>query len=119
MSELMRRNILVTGSHRSGTTWTGQMLAKAPGTGYTFEPFNIDPLLLRVDKPFTEWFQYVCEENANQYREYLRNTVAFKYPFLRGLAQVRTFKYGARTLRHQARCLRHRVRNDTAIVKDP
>ena len=37
-----RRNVLVTGSHRSGTTWVGKMLAAAPGMDYVHEPFNAD-----------------------------------------------------------------------------
>ena len=32
--------ILVTGAHRSGTTWVGKMLALAPGIGYVHEPFS-------------------------------------------------------------------------------
>ena len=32
--------ILVTGAHRSGTTWVGKMLALAPGVAYIHEPFN-------------------------------------------------------------------------------
>ena len=34
------RPILVTGAHRSGTTWVGKMLALAPGVAYVHEPFN-------------------------------------------------------------------------------
>ena len=32
--------ILVTGAHRSGTTWVGKMLALAPGVAYLHEPFS-------------------------------------------------------------------------------
>lgn len=35
------KNILVTGSHRSGTTWIGQMLSQDKNTMYVYEPFNI------------------------------------------------------------------------------
>jgi hypothetical protein len=35
-----RKTILVTGSHRSGSTWAEQILAIAPNTGYIHEPFN-------------------------------------------------------------------------------
>ena len=33
--------ILVTGSHRSGSTWTGRIISAAPHVGYIHEPFNI------------------------------------------------------------------------------
>ena len=32
--------ILVTGAHRSGTTWAGKMLVLAPGVAYLHEPFS-------------------------------------------------------------------------------
>ena len=44
--------ILVTGSHRSGTTWAGQMLATAPGIGYIHEPFNCDIRMSVNPRPF-------------------------------------------------------------------
>lgn len=37
-----RKPILVTGSHRSGSTWVGEMLALSPLTTYISEPFNLD-----------------------------------------------------------------------------
>jgi len=36
----LRHSILVTGSHRSGTTWVGRVLALADGIRYVQEPFN-------------------------------------------------------------------------------
>ena len=36
----LRHSILVTGSHRSGTTWAGRALALADGVRYVQEPFN-------------------------------------------------------------------------------
>lgn len=36
----LKESILVTGSHRSGTTWIGNILALANGTRYVQEPFN-------------------------------------------------------------------------------
>ena len=36
------RPILVTGSHRSGSTWLGQMIGASDAVGYIHEPFNID-----------------------------------------------------------------------------
>jgi LPS sulfotransferase NodH len=33
--------ILVTGTHRSGTTWVGKMLAADSSTAYISEPLNV------------------------------------------------------------------------------
>jgi hypothetical protein len=61
--------ILVTGSHRSGTTWVGRMLATAPSVAYLHEPFHIhhDPGMCAAR--FENWFTYVCPENEAPYRE--------------------------------------------------
>ena len=40
---LGRRPILVTGSHRSGTTWVGKTIALSPSVTYIGEPFNDPP----------------------------------------------------------------------------
>ena len=40
MSSRRARPILVTGSHRSGSTWVGKMIASHPRVAYVEEPFN-------------------------------------------------------------------------------
>jgi hypothetical protein len=59
--------ILVTGAHRSGTTWVGRILASSPDTTYLHEPFHLDhdPGLCAARFPY--WFTYVCEENEAPY----------------------------------------------------
>ena len=38
------RHVLVTGAHRSGTTWVGRTIAHHPSVVYVQEPFNVsDP----------------------------------------------------------------------------
>ncbi|MCD4708711.1 MAG: sulfotransferase domain-containing protein [Candidatus Sabulitectum sp.] len=49
------RHILVTGIHRSGTTFVGEMLSSAPNTGYVQEPFNPDLGIEGIDI----WYPYV------------------------------------------------------------
>lgn len=55
-------NILVTGSHRSGTTWVGDILSASPYTEYLHEPFNADDHERFADPsvPFRikTWFLY-------------------------------------------------------------
>ncbi|MFO7965703.1 MAG: sulfotransferase [Desulfobacterales bacterium] len=111
--------ILVTGSHRSGTTWAGRILALAPHAGYIHEPFNIRNKLSVVDSPFNCWFQYVCEENENPYKAALDSVIQFKYPLLGNLAKARGFKDVVKIFRHQRITLLHRIRKNTPVVKDP
>lgn len=60
------QHVLVTGTHRSGTTFVGSMLALAPGTRPLFE------VLSPARGPFERWFQYVGPENEGRYREPVR-----------------------------------------------
>jgi LPS sulfotransferase NodH len=56
--------ILVTGTHRSGTTWLGKMLAADASTAYISEPLNVlhRPGVLRAE--VRHWYQYICAEMA-------------------------------------------------------
>jgi sulfotransferase family protein len=53
------RPILVTGSHRSGTTWISQMLALASNALLIEEPFNLDSWAYKLDGLAKWWFTYV------------------------------------------------------------
>ena len=50
-----QRPILVTGAHRSGTTFVGKMLSVKSEIGYVHEPFNKDHGLEAIDR----WFLYL------------------------------------------------------------
>jgi hypothetical protein len=60
----MKKNILVTGSHRSGSTWTGKVIAKAKNVRYVKEPFNIGNK--RNNPPFSYWFEHLNDASAIQ-----------------------------------------------------
>jgi hypothetical protein len=114
-----RKPILVTGSHRSGTTWVGRMLAMAPRTMYIHEPFNISIGLGVVAKPFSRWFQYICDENAHNYEEALRQVFTYDYPLGANLVKAKTLRDIAAIVKDQGLFLFHRIRGDTPVIKDP
>ena len=58
------RTILVTGSHRSGTTWVGQVLATLPGSTYIHEPFNLDYPCAQYPLRMEHWFQRLNGEHG-------------------------------------------------------
>jgi len=67
------RPILITGSHRSGTTWVGRILAEGEGVEYIHEPFNA---LENIDEgmhlpQFQYWFTYVTDENQGEFGDAL------------------------------------------------
>lgn len=132
--------ILVTGSHRSGTTWTGRMLAAAPRIAYIHEPFNashqgIHPTV--NPKPFEYWFQYLCEENSQGYDVVFDGILKHRYfpgvnltnlrtarkvaksITLRRLMSTLAIKSATRLLHAQGRFLLHKINRHRPLIKDP
>lgn len=97
----MNKPILVTGAHRSGTTWVGRMLSLSPKVGYIHEPFNP---LHRVMSPgickakFKYQYTYVTEENESEYFDDIRRVTEFRYNLFLQLREVIRKKEGIRTL---------------------
>lgn len=79
MSERDLTPILVTGAHRSGTTWVGKMLAADAGTAYISEPLNVlhRPGVFRAR--VNHWYQYICEENEDEYIPAFEDLLEFDY----------------------------------------
>lgn len=113
------RPILVTGSHRSGSTWAGKMLAAAPHVGYIHEPFNIEIKIGKIPKPFKYWFQYICEENSASFDSALDRVIQYKYPLGSNIAKLRTIIDAAIITRDQGNCFLHKLNNDRPLIKDP
>jgi hypothetical protein len=63
--------IFVTGSHRSGTTWTAEVLSRGGNIELVDEPFNISYQPRRVKRPFPYWFQYITAENESEFADEL------------------------------------------------
>ncbi len=75
----MNTPILVTGAHRTGTTWVGKMLAASGQTAYISEPLNVlhRPGVLRI--PIRHWYTYICPENEAGYFPAFQEMLDFKY----------------------------------------
>jgi hypothetical protein len=71
------RPILVTGTHRSGSTWVGEMIARHPRVVHVWEPFN--PGVPR--SPVKYWFHHVTDEDQEQFRAFLQPYLTFRYPW--------------------------------------
>ena len=77
-----KRNLLVTGSHRSGTTLLGVLLAESPEFSFVYEPFNPDygtnlkdfvcqDCGLRIDT----WFVGVNDSNKAGWYKHLKHLI--------------------------------------------
>jgi hypothetical protein len=114
------RGILVTGSHRSGTGWVGQVLAASPRrVGYIWEPFSILHRPGTCVARFEHWFPYVCDENEAQVRGPVADMLAWRYAYGAELRAVRSPKDAARMVRDAARFARNRRAGALPLLKDP
>ena len=111
--------ILVTGAHRSGTTWVGKMLSTSDQVAYISEPLNVyhRPGIFRA--PVTHWYTYICERNEEQYLPALGETTRFKYHTWREIKSLRSAKDVARMGRDWSSFALARLRHQRPLLKDP
>ncbi len=115
----MSRPILVTGAHRSGTTWIGKMLALAPGIGYIHEPFSPVTRPGVSGAPFDDFYTRVTPENESLYLPHLERTLRFEYGYRRQLAAVRSPGEAVRSAQDALAFSRARRSHARPLVKDP
>jgi hypothetical protein len=96
---LFNRSILVTGSHRSGSSWVGHMIAKSPSVYYYHEPLNLtkfrDPCICgaRIDY----LFQYIPGINESAFYNHFKHII--ELPYYLSLKEGNNFEHSpARTL---------------------
>lgn len=114
-----KKPILVTGAHRSGSTWVGRMIARSPEIGYIREPFNLRhrPGICAVR--FDYWFPYICEQNASIYREDIEACINFRYQLLKELPAIENVKDIARLSRDLPCFLLNRLLGKRPLLRDP
>lgn len=119
MDELELAPILVTGAHRSGTTWVGKMLAADPSTAYISEPLNVwhRPGVYRA--PIQNWYQYICEENESEYLPAFNELLEFEYHLWREIRSIRSLKDFLRMGRDFRIFYYGLEEGRRALVKDP
>ncbi len=113
--------VFVTGSHRSGTTWAGQMISAAPHVAYIHEPFNPNVNAWISPNPFKNWFEYICDENSGDYTQIIDEIVHFRHPLSlnRKFPETKTPKNIIREIRNQGLYLLHKLNRDRPLIKDP
>lgn len=111
--------ILVTGSHRSGTTWVGKLLARAPGLTYVHEPFNPGRAPGWIGGRLPHWYLYVTSGNERAYAPALERVVALRYPIGLDVPRLRTARQAGQVALEWPRSLVARARGDRPLLKDP
>lgn len=111
--------ILVTGSHRSGTTWVGRMLCVSGEAGYIHEPFNPNRRPSWSGNRIPYWFLYVTPDNESFYAPVLDEVLGFRYPVRRNLAELTRPGRVLRLAGDWGRALVSRAGRRRPLVKDP
>ena len=114
-----KRPILVTGAHRSGTTWVGRMLSQSPSVGYIHEPFNPNHRPGICAARFDYWFPYISNENGSIFYKQIKNTVSFSYNLIGEFRAIRRPEALLSLLRNYGRFLLYRISNVRPLLKDP
>lgn len=114
-----RSPILVTGTHRSGTTWVGKMLAADADTAYISEPLNVlhRPGVFRA--PVQHWYTYITEENENEYLPAFHELLNFQYHTLLEIKSIRSVKDFLRMGRDFRIFFDGSMKGQRALIKDP
>jgi len=111
--------ILVTGAHRSGTTWVGKMLSANPQTAYISEPLNVlhRPGVFRA--PVKHWYNYVNRENESEYLPAFRELLDFRYHFWDEIRSIRSRRDFLRMGRDFQIFLAGEMHGQRPLLKDP
>jgi hypothetical protein len=119
MPETGLNPILVTGGHRSGTTWVGKMLAADGCTAYISEPLNIlhRPGVFHAKVKY--WYQYICEENESEYLPAFHELLEFDYHLWAEIRSLRSRKDFLRMGRDFLIFYNGLMRGQRALLKDP
>jgi hypothetical protein len=119
MDDLALSPILVTGTHRSGTTWVGKMLAADAMTAYISEPLNVlhRPGVFRPKIRY--WYQYICEDNENEYLPAFQELLEFDYHLWDEIRSLRSRRDFLRMGRDFLIFYNGLMRGQRLLLKDP
>jgi hypothetical protein len=111
--------ILVTGAHRSGTSWAGKMLAADADTAYISEPLNVLHRPGVFKARVTRWYQYICDENQQEFVPAYQSLLQFDYHFWDEIRSLRSRKDFLRMGRDFMIFYNALERGQRALLKDP
>lgn len=112
------QTILVTGAHRTGTTWVGKMLA---GNRYAYisEPLNCHHRRGVFSKRVVYWYQYITHDNQDDFLPAYRDLLRLRYHLWTELRSLRSHKDFGRMLRDLSIFARGKISRQPVLIKDP
>lgn len=113
------RPILVTGSHRSGTTWIGHCLGLSGKLGFIWEPFSKSYCPPFLVNPPPHWFFKVPAQESEYWELQLRDLLNFRYRWHAKINHYRSLYSIGKASRDAAQLLSYRMRRVRPLLKDP
>ena len=112
-------SLLVTGAHRTGTTWVGRMLAADPQLAYISEPLNVFHHPGILGSPIRFWYTYICNENESEFLPSFQQLFNFSYHLLPALKSLQSGRDFLRMGRDLMIFWRASVLHQHPLLKDP
>lgn len=113
------RPILVTGCHRSGTTWVGEMLAASSRVAHVHEPLNPAYRLSWLGAPPERPYLHITVDDDLGLGPSFDRLFELRAPFGAWVRSTRSPRHVAADLRESWRAIRWRRERRRVLVKDP
>jgi len=111
--------ILVTGMHRSGTTWLGQMLCASGALVNIQEPMKPTNRRTIFPSRARHWYLYISTENERDYLRSYSDAIAFRPHPLEDMGKVRSPRDAFRFTSRWASYAVGRLQRKRLLLKDP
>lgn len=111
--------ILVTGAHRTGTTWVGKMLCASGEAAYISEPLNVYHRPGVFSARVKHWYTYINRQNEAQYLPAYQDLLHFRYHTLAEITSLRERKDFLRMGRDFWTFIQGKLHRQRPLLKDP
>lgn len=113
------RPILVTGAHRTGTTWVGRVLSSSSSVTYISEPLHVQHSMGVLAAPVQHWYTYICEENEDVFLHAYQDMLRFRYRSWASIQELDSWKRFLKMGRDQIVFFRAKLLDHLPLIKDP
>ncbi len=114
-----KRPILITGAHRSGSTWIGTIVGKSPEVCYLFEPFNPDFGPAQCRGTFRRWYTYVTASNEAPHKECISRLLQYRVNLFHEIRAAKTPWHLRQGAEYFLKFPMARLRKQRPLFKDP
>jgi hypothetical protein len=116
-----RQPMLITGMHRSGTSWIGHMLCAGGDFIHVPEPLSVLNRQTILPSRVEYWYTYICHQNEGLYLPSYRDALAFR---LHPVQDIRNARLGSprdpwRIPKRWGSFLLGRIQGRGLLIRDP